>query len=289
MSHPVQLCQSSTVNPGLVVTRWLASLVMTCLFGLAAAGVSSAAEAEDVVFRARNDGSEQRYVVRLPPEFRDEVPHGLLIALHGHGSDRWQFVWDGRDECRAARDAADRHGLIYVSPDYRARTSWMGPQAEQDVLQILEELRAKYRISHFIVSGGSMGGTSALTFAALHPDLVAGVVALNPHANHLEYDRFQDAIAASFGGSKVEKLIEYKNRSAEYWPERFTMPLAITTGGRDNIVPPDSALRLAAVLKRLDREILVIHRPEGGHATDYADTLAAYEFVIERAGKGKKE
>lgn len=276
----------SADRPSPAATRWFVAFLLTFVV---ASGVCVAAEPEDVVFRARNDGSEQRYVVRLPPDFRGEVPHGLLIALHGHGSDRWQFVRDGRDECRAARDAADRHGLVFVSPDYRARTSWMGPQAEQDVLQILDEIKAKHRISHVIVSGGSMGGTSALTFAALHPDLVDGVVALNPHANHLEYDRFQDAIAASFGGSKVEKLIEYKNRSAEYWPEKFTMPCAITTGGQDDIVPPDSALRLAAVLKRLDREILVIHRPEGGHATNYADTLAAYEFVIERAGSRMKE
>ena len=30
----------------------------------------------------------------------------FLIALHGHGSDRWQYIKDPRDECRVARDVA---------------------------------------------------------------------------------------------------------------------------------------------------------------------------------------
>jgi len=235
---------------------------------------------EDIAFTAECDGSEQRYVLVRPKAWQADRPHDLLIALHGHGSDRWQFVRDGRGECRAARDAAATHAMIFVSPDYRARTSWMGPKAEADLVQILKDLKARMRIGKVIVSGGSMGGTSALTFAALHPELVDGVVSLNGMANHLEFEGFQDAIAESFGASKKSDPAEYKKRSAEYWPERLTMPLAVTTGGRDTVVPPDSALRLAAVLKRLDRPALSIHRPEGGHDTNYEDSVQAYEFVL---------
>lgn len=77
-----------------------------------------------------------------------------------------------------------------------------------------------------------MGGSAALTFAALHPELVAGVASMNGTANHLEYDQFQEAIAASFGGPKSRLAGEYKARSAEYWPERLTMPIGFTTGAR---------------------------------------------------------
>jgi len=260
----------------------LHSVVRSAAVLLVVLGVARAGEFEDVRFISRGDQSEQRYVLQLPEGFRPEEPQDLLVVLHGHGSDRWQFPRDGRDECRGAREAAAKYGMILVSPDYRARTSWMGPRAEEDMLQILEELRRNYRVGKVVVSGGSMGGTSALTFAALHPDLVDGVVALNGLANHLEYDGFQEAIAASFGGSKVEKPDEYKKRSAEYWPERLTMPLGLTTGGRDTVVPPESVQRLAKVLERLERPVLLIHRPEGGHATDYADTLAVYSFVVEK-------
>lgn len=270
--------------------RFVATVLLTFFVGLpffpenrvTAADTPAAVsdEPEEVVFTAECDGSEQRYVLLRPKEWKDDPPHDLLIALHGHGSDRWQFVREGRGECRAARDAALRHGMLFCSPDYRARTSWMGPKAEADLVQIVKELKSRYRIGKVLVSGGSMGGTSALTFAALHPELVDGVVSLNGMANHLEFEGFPEAIAESFGAAKKSDPAEYKKRSAEYWPERLTMPLAATTGGRDTIVPPGSVLRLTAVLKSLDRPVLSIHRPEGGHDTNYEDSLQAYEFVI---------
>ena len=129
----------------------------------------------DVEFKADLDGSSQRYVEMLPKDFQPTQPHDLLIALHGHGSDRWQYVKTERDECKAARDFAARHALIMVSPDYRAKTSWMGPQAEADLVQIIALLRNKYCIRKVFLVGGSMGGTSVLIFSALHPELVAGI------------------------------------------------------------------------------------------------------------------
>jgi len=73
---------------------------------------------------------------------------------------------------------------------------------------------------------------------------------------------------------------EYKKRSAEYWPEKLTMPVGITTGGRDTLVPPDSVERLAKVLKLMDRPVLLIRRDTTGHETNYDDSLAILEFVI---------
>jgi len=235
---------------------------------------------QDVSFTADCDGTTQHDVVMLPRDFAAKQAHDVLIALHGHGSDRWQFVNDLRDECRAARDVAAEHGMIYVSPDYRAKTSWMGPKAEADMVQIIREIRSRYRIGKVFLCGGSMGGASALTFAALHPDLIAGVASMNGTANHLEYERFQDAIIESFGGTKAERPLEYKNRSAEYWPERFDMPIGITVGGKDSSVPPDSVLRLARVLKTLKRDVLLICREDRGHSTSYEDARAILEFII---------
>lgn len=237
-------------------------------------------EPRDLVFTAKVDGSSQRYVLFEPDGWDGKSPISVLIALHGHGSDRWQFVKDARDECRSARDAAARHGMLYISPDYRAKTSWMGQAAESDLVQIIEELKKKYRVSKVVLCGGSMGGTGALTFAALHPDLVDGVVSMNGTANLVEYRMFLDAIAASYGGSKSEKPEEYRKRSAELHADRLTMPIALTTGGEDKLVPPDSVLRLAEVLKKQNRKVKLIHRPEGGHETNYQDATLAFDFVL---------
>ena len=137
-----------------------------------------------------------------------------------------------------------------------------------------------------------MGGTAVLTFAALHPDLVDGVCSLNGSANLLEYTvnvvNIQHAIKNSFGGRpdetpqeyKKRNPREYKKRSAEYHPEQFTMPMAITTSGQDVIVPPESVLRLAAAVRKHNQSVLVIHRPNEEHLTSYEDTVTAIEYII---------
>jgi dipeptidyl aminopeptidase/acylaminoacyl peptidase len=252
------------------------------LVGLPAAW-AALGEPRDVAFTAAIDGTEQRYVEMLPSGFDPAKEYHVLIALHGHGSDRWQYVRQARGECNGARAVADKYQMIFIAPDYRAQTSWMGPKAEADLVQIIERLRRQYRVGRVFLVGGSMGGTAVLTFAALHPDLVAGVSSQNGTANLVEYKLFQDAIAASFGGSKQAIPEEYKKRSAEFWPDALTMPIAITAGGKDTLVPPQSVLRLADALKKRGRKVLVIYREMGGHATDEADTVAALEFVISGA------
>jgi pimeloyl-ACP methyl ester carboxylesterase len=243
---------------------------------------------EDVAFKARCDGTTQNYVLIYPQGFQADRQHHLLIALHGHGSDRWQFAKGEFDEARASREAAATHDMLFVSPDYRKSTSWMGPKAEADLLQIIDELKARFRIGKVIISGGSMGGSSSLTFAAMHPDRISGVVSMNGTANHLEYENFQDAIGESFGGPKGRIPDEYKKRSAEYWPERLRMPIAIAAGGRDTLVPPGSVIRLAGVLKKLQPNVLLIVRPEGGHSTTYADATEAFNFVLSKAGIARR-
>lgn len=269
------------------VNRSFVLRLCVCACGLVAGGsLARAADepvAEDVVFTAACDNTEQRYVLLRPAGFQPDQPHDVLIALHGHGSDRWQFVRDPRAEARAARDTAARHRMLFVSPDYRARTSWMGPKAEADVVQIIAELRQRHRVARVFICGGSMGGTAALTFGALHPELVAGVASMNGTANLLEYAGFQDAISASFGGTKAALPEEYKKRSAEYWPERLNMPVAMTTGGNDTLVPPHSCQRLAGILKSLGRDVLLIHRDDGGHASNLDDSLAILEYVVQKA------
>lgn len=240
---------------------------------------------DDVAFVARFDKTEQKYVVVRPKGFDPKRANTAVVALHGHGSDRWQFVKQDRGECKGTRDVAAAHGFLLVCPDYRAKTSWMGPAAEADVLQILDELKEKYGVRRVIVAGGSMGGTSALAFATLHPERVAGCVSLNGTANLVEYENFAAAIAESYGGTKKERPEVYRSRSAELHADKLKMPLAMTTGGKDTSVPPDSCLRLAEKLKKLDRPVSLIHRPDGGHATNYDDTVKAFTHVVERLPK----
>ena len=207
----------------------------------------------DVEFKAEVDGTAQKYVEIIPKGWTKEKPCDVLIVLHGHGSDRWQYVRAERGECKAARDFAAKHGLILVSPDYRATTSWMGPKAEADVVQLIGDLRKKYQVGNVFLAGGSMGGTAALIFAALH-------------------------------------RAEYVKRRPELVPEKFKMPVACTVGGKDKIVPPDSVRRLVKAMQQLKKkDVLLIDREEGGHATNHEDTTKALEFILEQSQARRKE
>jgi len=244
-------------------------------------------------FKADFDGSTQKYMQRLPQDFDPKVAHPLLIGLHGHGADRRQYTSDPRGECGGARDVAAKHGMIFVAPDYRG-PSWMGPAAEADVVQLIRELKKQFKISKVYLTGASMGGTAALIFAALHPELLNGVSSQNGIASLMEYDQaaagIAPAIKTSYGGRADETLAQYRQRapaefqkrSAVLHAEEFTMPLAITVGEQDTIVPPQTTIQLAHAVERFNRNVLLIARPKGGHVTDYADTVAAVEFIVSR-------
>jgi dipeptidyl aminopeptidase/acylaminoacyl peptidase len=271
----------------LIRSRWIICVLGSwALLGCAGRFAGPRAEKQftkprDVAFVAR-DGSPQHYVEMLPESFKSRRVHNLMIALHGMGSDRWQYVTNPCDECRGTRDMALKYGMIYISPDYRAPASWLSLQAENDLLQIITDLKAKYRIGKIYLAGGSMGGTSVLIFTIRHPELISGVVSQNGMANMLEYENFKDIITLAYGGSKKEKPAFYRERSAEYYPERFTMPIAFTTGGRDTVVPPQSVLRLVKSIQKFNPRVLLLHRPQAGHSTNYEDTRAALEFVLNR-------
>ncbi len=182
-----------------------------------------------------------------------------------------------------SRDVARERGLLLILPDYRARTSWMGPKAEADLAQIIKRLKQQFRVRHVIVSGASMGGASCLTFAALHPELVDGVASMNGTANHVEYENFQDAIRESFGGTKAEIPDEYRKRKAELWPERFTMPSAFAVGGQDKACRPTASCVSRRSCRPMGRQTLLIHREQGGHSTNYADATEIVRFVVDQA------
>jgi predicted esterase len=260
-------------------------LLMSLVVTMSLLPASEFNDPEDVAFTSALDGSVQHFVQLVPKKSVANVPSAAMICLHGHGSDRWQYVKADRGECRGARDVAALHGMLFISPDYRAPTSWMGPAAEADLLQLITELREKRGVQRIFLVGASMGGTSALIFTALHAEVIDGVCSENGMGNMEIYDKFPEAIAQSYGGTRVEKPAEYRKRSAELFPQAFTMPLAITVGGRDDTVPPESVMRLGAVLRKAKRPVLVINREETGHVTSYADTVEALEFVLREAMK----
>lgn len=95
----------------------VAATILAALSGIQAQAADGFRPPEDVEFVSDRDGSSQRYVVLVPETFDPGRPLDVLIALHGHGSDRWQFVKQDRAECRESRRVAAEAGMLFVSPD----------------------------------------------------------------------------------------------------------------------------------------------------------------------------
>lgn len=245
-----------------------AILILTCLAPCLAADTAEPGKPREVTFTAALDGSTQRYVEMLPKEYKPGETYHLLLVLHGAGGDGWEYFRHPNPQCKATRDLAAAHQIVMVGPDYRGGGSWMNAAAEADVVQIIREVRARYKIGKVIVAGASMGGASSLTFTALHPDLVDGLV-------------------SQCGRIDLEEL---NKRGMKALPEKvFSMPTALWTGGKDTAVPPQSVMRLAEKLKESNPKLLHLHRPNWGHTPNYEDTIEVHEFVFKHVfGTDKK-
>ena len=94
-----------------------------------------------------------------------------------------------------------------------------------------------------------------------------------------------DAIERQLAHQEANNVRRAYIHAAEFWPERFTMPVGITAGGKDSLVPPQSVVRLANELNARGRQVLLLHREEGGHSTNYDDARAILEFILKQAPK----
>lgn len=64
------------------------------------------------------------------------------------------------------------------------------------------------------------------------------------------------------------------------------MPMSITAGGSDTVVPPQSVLQLYDTVKNTNPKnpkTVSFYRATGGHSTNYVDNAVALEYVIQNA------
>lgn len=120
-------------------------------------------------------GEDQRYTLSLPAEYdgRHSVP--LILALHYGGT---VTPWYGRGVLEILVEPGLRElGAIIVSPDAR-RGSWTKPEAETDVLALLDYVIANYNIDteKTLITGYSMGGMGTWYLAARNQDRFAAAI-----------------------------------------------------------------------------------------------------------------
>ncbi len=139
-------------------------------------------------YRSPLDGALQEYSVYIPPSYRRDRAMPLVMGLHGlHGTaHRMLPILTGFYDEDEPRTHADRWlppmpetRAIFVAP-YGYGDAAYRQQGEYDVLRVLDEVRAAYRIdeARTYMTGLSMGGIGAAWVPFHHPDVFAAVASL---------------------------------------------------------------------------------------------------------------
>ncbi|HEY3415903.1 MAG TPA: alpha/beta fold hydrolase [Armatimonadota bacterium] len=197
-----------------------------------------------------------------------------VVHLHGHGSTGDQ-LFTRRDVRELWLSRYRAAGLGVLALNLRGN-AWMCPAAVEDLRRLLAWVREAYGAREFYLLSGSMGGTSNLIYAALHPEDVAAVMALCPATDVGSYatwlrehpggvrDDILAAIVAAYGGTPAEQPARYAAHSALRLAERLTMPLLLSHGDADDLIPIEQSRQLAAALGNASN-LTYVEIPGGGH------------------------
>lgn len=261
------------------MTRCRRCPIAAILLAAVLAGAPAAAPLAPPVescFLSYADGSKQPYLLALP----DGRPEGVAIYLHGHGSDRRQgFDEQVYDGCfRKLRQELNARGIAYATLDYRGPASWLSREAEADITQMAELLRARLGVRKVYLTGGSMGGSCALAFAVRHPGMLSGVVALCPATDIAQYhdwcerqhmnlltDEIAGAIEASYGGPPSANPAFYAGRSAIRNWRALRMPLVVVHGDSDSLIPVSLSRQLNERMQTSGYPFRYVEIPGGDH------------------------
>jgi mannose-6-phosphate isomerase-like protein (cupin superfamily) len=154
-------------------------------------------------------------------------------------------MFDGYNNGALKREA-ERLGFAVVCPKGRETASMYRGSAEQDVLDVLAEVRRDYRIdaNRIYLMGHSMGGYGTWSVAMAHPDLFA---ALGPIS----------------GGGDTAGMVKIKG-----------IPEYVVHGDDDRTVPVTQSRRMVEAGKAAGANIMYVEVPGGSHVSVAAPSFA---------------
>ncbi len=170
----------------------------------------------------------------LVPEAYNGKPSALVVALHGMGGDE-NSIFDAYGG--AFKPAAEKAGFIAVCPKGRDSASMYRGSAEQDVLDVLAEVRRDYKIDpgRIYLMGHSMGGYGTWSIAMAHPGIFA---ALGPISGG----------GSPAGMAKIASIPEY-----------------VVHGDNDPTVPVTQSRSMVEAGKKAGANIVYVEVPGGNH------------------------
>lgn len=187
-------------------------------------------------------------------------PSDWIIVLHGHGS--------GGDQLFTRRDIREAWLPHFLDSGAGIATfnlrgnAWMCPAAAADLHDFLQWMREEQCLQRTLFYSGSMGGTSNLIYAVLHPEDVNAVVALGAATDIPTYYAWclqqtqktplaiAQAIETAYEGTPDTQKVLFKQHSTLQNAARLTMPVYLAHGAADVLIPVLQARNLAQAMRR---------------------------------------
>lgn len=194
-------------------------------------------------YRSKVDNTLQPYRVFVPASYDRAKAHPLVIALHGMGGDENSYFDSYKNG--AFKVEAEQRGYIVACPKGREPASMYVGAAEQDVLDVIAEVKRAYNIDadRVYVTGHSMGGFGSWSIAMNHPELFAAIAPIAGGGNPM-------------GMKKISHI-----------------PQLVVHGDNDKTVPVDRSRVMVAAAKNHGAEIKYIEIPGGNHIDIAAATF----------------
>jgi len=234
---------------------------------------------------ARADGAPDWAMYHHEGEGKD-----CVVLLHGHGSTGMQPLV--RKDLKPWLEILGKNRLNVLSPDLRGN-AWMCPAAAADLAELIRKGKKEYGWKRVFLISGSMGGTGALIFGILHPELTDGIGALGAATDLARYARWCAAQPLPVHGA-IREAIEAHYSEADY-PRHsvcrnaglLTMPLFFAHGGADGIIPVSEARALRDLLGGKAR-FRYTEIPGGDHDSPLALFGEALAYLLSCGDPGRE-
>jgi predicted esterase len=187
-------------------------------------------------YRSEVDNTLQPYRLFVPDSYTAAKAWPLVVALHGMGGDE-NSMFDGY--AGEVKKNAERLGFLVVCPKGGDTASMYRGAAEQDVMDVLAEVRRDYKIDpkRIYLMGHSMGGYGTWSTAIDHPDVFA---ALGPIS----------------GGGNPAQMVKIKD-----------IPQYVVHGNADPTVPVTQSRTMVEAGKKAGANIVYVEVPGGNHTS----------------------
>jgi predicted esterase len=194
-------------------------------------------------YRSKVDDTLQPYRIFVPASYDRSKPYPLIIALHGMGGDENSYFDSYKNG--AFKTEAEQRGYIVACPKGREPASMYVGAAEQDVIDVIAEVRRAYNIDsdRIYATGHSMGGFGSWSIAMNHPELFAAIAPVAGGGNPM-------------GMNKIAHVAQL-----------------VVHGDNDKTVPVERSRVMVAAAKKVGAEVKYIEVAGGNHIDIAAATF----------------